>query len=158
MDKVCNKIKRVLEIIMIILLMVMTLSVFIQVAARFVFNTGFAFTEELARYSNVWLVYMCAAVLIVSGDHISVTILDSMAKKQVKMLILFRILIYLIYSTGILYFGFQAIKVIAAQKSPNMQINMSLVYSVLPFAGGISILFLLNNFKKLFDKGEKIDD
>ena len=42
----------------VVLMSVMTLIIFIQVVARYVFQNSLSWSEELARYIFIWLVYL----------------------------------------------------------------------------------------------------
>ncbi len=45
------------EMMLVILLAVMTASIFYQVVMRYVFNSAPSWTEELCRYSFIWCAY-----------------------------------------------------------------------------------------------------
>lgn len=68
--------KRTLEYLAGILLLFMFLTTFFQVLARAVFQVSAVWSEELARLTYVWMVFLGAAVLIREDGLIRVTVLS----------------------------------------------------------------------------------
>ena len=62
MKYIKNKLNRVLEFILIIVLGVMVLNVSWQVFSRYVLANPSSFTDELARYLMIWLGVMYPAL------------------------------------------------------------------------------------------------
>lgn len=58
------------------LLVVILTATFAQVVARFVFDSPFFWTEELARYCYVWLSFLGAVVVTASRTHIAVELFE----------------------------------------------------------------------------------
>jgi TRAP-type C4-dicarboxylate transport system permease small subunit len=52
---------------------VMALAVFVNVVARYLFNTGFAASEELSRLLFVWMVFIGATAAYPLGEHMAFT-------------------------------------------------------------------------------------
>jgi TRAP-type transport system small permease protein len=79
--------KQTLEYIIGILLFLMSLATVFQVLARVVFQTSAVWTEELARLTFVWMVFLGAAVLIKEDGLIRVTSLtDRIGKRPAAVL------------------------------------------------------------------------
>ena len=72
MKYIKDKLNRVLEFILIIVLGVMVLNVSWQVFSRYVLANPSSFTDELARYLMIWLGVMGTAY--VSGKRLHVSI------------------------------------------------------------------------------------
>ncbi|MFU0833367.1 MAG: TRAP transporter small permease protein [Oscillospiraceae bacterium] len=59
MKKVTKWLNEKLEVTLCICLMsIMTLAIFLQVIMRYVFNNSLSWSEELARYTFIWLIYL----------------------------------------------------------------------------------------------------
>jgi TRAP-type C4-dicarboxylate transport system permease small subunit len=67
--------RRTLEYLIALLLLLMSAITFYQVVARVVFQVSSVWSEELARYTYVWMVFLGAAVLIRDDALIRVGVL-----------------------------------------------------------------------------------
>ena len=65
-------IRRSVEITIVSLFAVLSVAVFVQVVARYIFNQPPAWTEELARYCQVWIVLLASSLCIRKGSHLAV--------------------------------------------------------------------------------------
>src|SRR5690606_39279634 len=63
------------EILIGVLILTASVILFANVVARYVFNSGFPWAEELVRYQVVWMVFLGASVAARQGIHIGVDIL-----------------------------------------------------------------------------------
>lgn len=153
LNKVLTKSARALEIVMIAALMVMVLVMFMQVVLRYVFATGFAWTEELSRFLMVYLIFLGGAVLASQDGHISVTILDEMLKGVPrKILKLGQYLLCLLYSGIMAKIGYSTLAIVGRQKSPNMQLTMDWIYAIVPVSMALIVLYLLMKIALLFTR------
>jgi len=79
--------KRTLEYLISILLLLMFLTTFYQVIARVVLGVPSVWSEELARFTYVWMVFLGAALLVRDDGLIRVTVLtDRMARRPAAIL------------------------------------------------------------------------
>jgi TRAP-type C4-dicarboxylate transport system permease small subunit len=67
-----NRYFRVLELINGLCLAVMVVMVFVNVVLRYLFGTGIAASEELARLAFVWLIFIGAVLALRERGHIGV--------------------------------------------------------------------------------------
>jgi C4-dicarboxylate transporter, DctQ subunit len=56
---------------------VMVVVIFAQVVARYVFGSSFTWSEELARYAFIWLVFVGLGAVTLRGEHIVVDALTA---------------------------------------------------------------------------------
>lgn len=144
-NQVLEKTAKALEWVMIVALSVMVLVMFMQVLLRYVFSTGFAWTEELSRFMMIYMIFIGAAVLASQDGHISVTILDDWLKGVPRKIIkLVQYILTLVYCAVMSQLGLSTLSIVSRQKTPNMQITMDIIYAVIPVSMilmGIYILF-----------------
>lgn len=77
MDKLIIRfLTRLVEIFIVVDLAILTGLVFLNVALRYLANTGIMMTEELSLYMLIWLVYMGAILAFAENSHISVDLLS----------------------------------------------------------------------------------
>ena len=56
----------------------MTLAVLAQVFGRYVFNYSISWTEETAKFAQIWVVLMGAGITMRRGLHVAVDVLAAM--------------------------------------------------------------------------------
>jgi TRAP-type C4-dicarboxylate transport system permease small subunit len=79
--------KRILEHFLALILFVMFVITFFQVFARTVLQISSVWSEELARFTYVWMVFLGAALLIKDDGLIRVTVLmDRLGKRAAALL------------------------------------------------------------------------
>ncbi len=139
-----KKIEKLIEAIGGTSLMVMTIVVFLQVIARYVFKAPFSWAEELTRYLMIWGTFLGAAVLIARREHIVVDILLNvipMRSKAVLLvigdLILFWFLVRLVLS------GMELVKVSSGIISTGLVIPMGYVSMAVPIGALLMIILLI---------------
>jgi TRAP-type C4-dicarboxylate transport system permease small subunit len=140
--------KKLIEFSLVSILIVILLTTLLQVAVRY-FRLPFHFpwTEELARFLNVWLTFLGAAYIV--NNHISVDILKGrITPKAMKYIGIFSNLIACFFFSFVLWGAFLLSTTQTHLFTPAMEINMSLFYiSVLISA----LVFLVYNFKQVVD-------
>jgi TRAP-type C4-dicarboxylate transport system permease small subunit len=128
----------------IIGLTIMTLVLFAQVAARYFFNSGLSWSEELSRYIMIWVVYLGAAVVYKDNSHISVTALEETLGAQARLYLnLFQKAVSMVFIGLVGWYSSLTLEFAAMQTSPNMLIPMNYVYMVFPISSVLIILHLI---------------
>ena len=134
-------IRKANEIAIITLFTIIIFTVFLQVVARYVFNSPPAWSEELARYCQVWMVLLTSSICIRKGSHLAVDYLTHhLSPKWKKWLGIFTHTLIVIYLAAVLYYGFVLLQVGQFQFSPAMEIRMSFTYLVFPI--GYSLMLI----------------
>ena len=145
-ERVCARLGRVLHDTSSILLLLIMVTVFMQVAFRYVFQLSVPWTEEAARYLNVWMVFLGCAVAVQSNKHIRVTFVVDRLKGRFHDLV--ELAIYL------MMLGFDIIVVLGAirltrmnwnQQATTLPVTVSTLYIALILASTFAALFLLHH-------------
>jgi TRAP-type transport system small permease protein len=144
---ISNWIDRICRILITILLTMMTIVLFIQVLGRYITQSGLPWTEELSKYGMIWMVFIGAAVATKDASHIKVSLLEEKFPSFSKWLIPIQNLISLIFLAIIVKYGWDALSILSAQKSPNLLLPMSIFYFAIPLASAIMIVHLLVQLK-----------
>ncbi len=125
-----------LEKVVAALLATIAVLVVYQVVARYVFGNPPSWTEELARYLQVWLVLLASPVCLSKGMHLAVDYLTPLLPPTAKRWV--RSFIHLLVGLfGLLLavFGFRLLPVAALQVSPALGISMVWPYLAVPTSG-----------------------
>jgi TRAP-type C4-dicarboxylate transport system permease small subunit len=108
---------------------VMALAVFLQFFTRYVLNDSFAWTEEIATYCNVALVFVGAAMCVRLNRHIQVDFLYRYLPRAVA-----RVLATAVDLTRMAFFGYAAILVwrfmdiISGEEMTTIHLPKNLIY------------------------------
>ena len=149
MKYIRDKLNRVLEVILIMLLGVMVLNVSWQVFSRYVLANPSSFTDELARYLMIWLGVLGTAYVSGKRLHVAIDILHSqlslssqktMQKVIFSIVILATFLIFIIGGSRLVYLSY-----LLGQKSAALQIPLYLVYVCVPLSGACIIFYKIND-------------
>ena len=134
-------IRKATESALVLLFAVLVGVVFLQVVARYAFNQPPAWSEELARFLQVWLILLASPLCIRKGSHLAVGYLghklSPRGRRYLDILIGALIAFYL---AVVVVYGIRLMVVGRFQVSPAMGIPMSFVYAVLPVSGVLMFL------------------
>ena len=120
------------EFIIIPLIFAMSIIIFIQVIARYVFQNSLTWSEELARYLFVWLVYFSVSFTARRQKHIRIDAAINLYPKKLRPYVeILSEVIVLPFSIFIAVTGVTVFHKIAwsGQMSPAMGIPMQFVYA-----------------------------
>ena len=119
----------------------LTISVFAQVVARYVFNQPPTWTEELARFCQVWIILLTSSICLRKGSHLAVDYLGpALTPRWRRGIAALTGGLIATYSAVVLIWGVRLLMIGLVQTSPAMQVNMGLVYLVFPITGGLMLL------------------
>lgn len=120
----------------------------LQVFMRYVVQNSLSWSEELARYIFVLLVNMGISYGVKMKKHIRVEIFTSWLPEKPKMLILILSdIVFLVFALIIVYYGFETAGeiFILNQTSPALEIQMGLIYALLPLSYIMVFIRLVQN-------------
>jgi TRAP-type C4-dicarboxylate transport system permease small subunit len=138
--RVSDAVDKVWGFIVIALFMVMTVTYSGQIVLRYVFQTGFIWTDELTRYLDVWAIMVGIGLIAKRRNHINVSILEEFLPKTPRAwLIVIQQVFSLIFFSLMFYFSFDLIKIAGTQLSTNMRIPKAWVYSIFPVAFAVFV-------------------
>ncbi len=142
MKKILYFLDHIEEYALAILMAVMAVVVFIQVVFRLI-GASLPWSEELTRYSAVWITFIGAALGIKRGAHVGVEALKVILPKGPRNLLeLFGVITMLFLSAVVLYYSIEIIQLqmSTGQKSPAMRIPMWWAYLGIPIGMVLCII------------------
>jgi len=152
-DNMLNKLVKAFERLMIAASIIMVVVMFAQVVLRYVFKTGFPWTEELSRFTMIYLVFIGSIVLTHENSHISVTILDETLKGYaLKILKCLQHLTTILYCALMVKIGFTSLPIVKMQLSPNMRITMDKIYVIIPVCCAFMLIYTVRRAVRLFGR------
>ena len=126
----------------------MTLVMIFQVAGRHFLDIGITWTEEMAKYTMVWMIFLANSVASRDGTQMKVTVLEEAFPSIRPWLVALQRIISLIYFAIVVKIGIDMVGNAMNQTSPNMGISMGIVYSVIPAACALMFLHTLSRLVK----------
>lgn len=124
----------------IALLIITVLLTFFQVVMRYIFKNSLAWSEELARYLFLYLIWIGASYAAKVDGHLRVEILKDKIPEDKKLI--FEDIIYLIWLGFSIFLFISSIKLTSSifangQLSPAMRIPMGFPYLSIPIGSGL---------------------
>lgn len=136
------------EWILVGLLAVSLASITLQITMRFVFENSLAWSEELARYCFVWLIYIGIAYGVKRSRHICLDVVyDLLSDSWKKIMLLISYVLVGVFAIYVMYYSVFLIEQLTtfSQTSAAMRINMVYVYLSVPIGMAITLFRLLQN-------------
>jgi TRAP-type C4-dicarboxylate transport system permease small subunit len=143
--KVKEGLDQFLRVSIALLMGVMVVNVTWQVFSRYVLGDPSSFTDELARYSMIWLGLLGAAYVSGKNGHLAIDILTAKLQgKSLKYLQLFIHGLVIFFGIAVLVWGggnLVFISQLLQQKSATLQVPLSWIYGVVPISGVLVVFY-----------------
>lgn len=151
-EKIDKPISRLEKFIIGYATIIMIGVMFINVVLRYVFKFSFSWSDEVARYINMFVTFFAISAGIKYGAHVGVSAFVDyvVPKKARKYFIIFANVVTMVFCVFIAAFGFQLMmkQFGMNQVSPAMQIPMGLIYSAVPIGMLLSGIRSIQNISK----------
>lgn len=138
-----------LDVLLALLIGAMALMVFVNVAMRYLLNSGLPLSDELARFAFVWLTFIGAVVVYHHRQHMGMeTVVAQLGPRGRRVLMGISDLIIL-GCAGVLTHGtWKQLPINASMSAPVSGLSMAWVYGIGLFTGaGIIIITLERLFR-----------
>ncbi len=158
LDKLLGKVRAVLYGFSCIAMMVMLITIFSQVISRYGFGYTPEWSEELARYLFVYVVFLGSALIMGESGHLAVEFLPNRYKGTLfgKFLTFLSLFCGYLFVLILLFQGAKMTEVMTFQESPGLGISMSYVYAVIPVSAVLMMLYLIRDTLRIF-KGQAVE-
>ena len=138
----------------IIMMVLLVICVTWQVFSRYVLEMPSTITDEIARFSMIWVGLLGAAYTVGLQKHLSIDLFTHNLTNKKKYLsnILINLCIFFFALSVMVFGGYTLVANVyqSGQISPSMQLPMAYVYIALPLSGVLmmfySTLFLIDNY------------
>lgn len=144
-----NKIDTIVKRLIIFLMVAIVLDVLLQVISRYIFQSPFGFTDELAGFLLIWLGLVGAAYATGERQHLAIDLISNKFSGQNKqrhslviysLMAIFTILVFVIGGCWLVYTSF-----LYNQQSAALQVPLGVVYLVVPFSGFLILYYCFDN-------------
>ena len=125
-----------------------TLLMFLNVIMRYLFSSGLPWSEELVRYTIIWVTFIGIAMCARKGMHVAIDLFLSLMNKKMGFILLIIINITSIFFCTLM--TLYSIKLVwqisdSSQLSPSLGIPFYLIYLCMPLGFGLSVLRFTQN-------------
>ncbi len=149
LNSILQPVRKVVYVVVVSMFALQVIVVFAQVIWRFVFNDPFSWSEELARYLQVWIILLASSVCIHEGSHLAVDYLvHYLPFRHRKNLALLVTILMMAFVSVLIVAGIKMMLTARSQTSPALNVPMGAIYLVFPVAGTLMLLESLNVFLK----------
>jgi TRAP-type C4-dicarboxylate transport system permease small subunit len=142
-----NMLDKTILIVCGVAIILLVITVTWQVFSRYVLNDPSSFTDELSRYTMIWLGLLGASYLFGKNKHLAITLLgDSISKRKNEILQFFINILVLFFVIFAMFKG--GISLMARtmeQLSPALQLPMAYVYLILPVSAVVIVVYIMMN-------------
>ena len=130
-----------------VLMLVMVTVTFAQVLARYAFSNSLSWSDEVGRYTFVWMTFIGAAIAVRNRQHVAFdALIKTLPRAARKLCLIASYLSMMIFTAVLIYGGFKFVARGSRQISSALEIPMNYVYIVLPVGGVLILAYLLKNF------------
>ncbi|MGO1480530.1 MAG: TRAP transporter small permease [Brachybacterium sp.] len=143
------------EIIGAGLMIAMVLILFVQVISRFVFSNSLSWSEELARYMFIWMIYLCLGSVTIRSEHIVIDVLILRLKpaarriaETVTLVVAFALNLLILWVAADIAWTFMQL----GQTSAALSLPMAMVYAALPVGMLIATLRTVQMIARLWSQ------
>jgi TRAP-type C4-dicarboxylate transport system permease small subunit len=136
-----RRIELVLLFICSALLVLLTLSVFLEVVIRYVLNAPLSWTEEIARFALVWFAMLASAVAARRGVHFAfrwgMKPFPESVRRPVRQVVNVLVITFL---TFLVVQGIGTLDVVSNQTAMATEIDMRIPYAAIPVGMGLVLI------------------
>lgn len=153
-----SKVKKIVDSVIdktvLLLLLILVIVTSAQVISRYVFGKPLVWSEELARYVFVWIVFLSTSIAFRLNKHMTadffVMLFPAKVQKFFSIIVSLIIAVFLII---IIYICPNIIQLTFMQTSATLSIPLGFVYLAFPVSAILMLLELFFRLILVFDKG-----
>lgn len=123
-----------------LLIVVMIVAVGGQVVMRYAFNAPLVWSEELARYSMIWLAMLACGLCARLGQHIALTDLLPFKPRTRMIVAAFSTVFTIVVVAVLLWYSWELAARVSRQTSSSLGVSMSYIYAAIPVGSLLMIV------------------
>jgi TRAP-type C4-dicarboxylate transport system permease small subunit len=135
-----------LEIAVAAMLVAICMIVFVNVFFRYFLHIGLGWSEELARYLQVWMTFIGATVAVKRWAHFQLTIVDQFIPRAARRFTrLFAILVVMLLAAIMIKHGIDITRITWNQASPVLGWPIGYLYLMAPVSGVLMEIYAVRH-------------
>jgi TRAP-type C4-dicarboxylate transport system permease small subunit len=148
-----------LRLLILSMFLLLSTDVVVSVAFRYVLNSPLTWTDELARFMLIWIVFFGAAIPFEDWSHFAVEVFVRRLPLRLQRII--RLLVYalvLVFLVIVLWYGGLLAWLNMAQRSPALQIPFAPIYAAIPVGALLMMAIVARDVLRLLFEGAPAPD
>lgn len=145
LEQVCRWLDKIILSLSGICLAGLTILIFIQVICRYIFSNSLSWSEEIARYLEVWIVFLCGAYALGRGQHVAMDLVINIIPPKAGFIMgKIHAASFIFFSVFMLIYSINYMIVEADQKMASLRmIPKNVVYLALPISAACMLIYSL---------------
>ncbi|RNF39785.1 TRAP transporter small permease [Planococcus salinus] len=156
--KMVNILNKLLLLLLSLLFAFIVIVVFLQVLSRYVITIPILWSEEVARYGSIFIVFIVSGIALRRKELIAIDVIFEVLKSEKAKAILetFIDIAAIVFSLVLIVKGYEFLGQVSSQVTPTLQVSMSIPYSAIIIG---SVVMLLNGIAAIVERliGKEID-
>ncbi len=149
-----DKLNKVAEVVIAVLLAVMSIVIFMQVVYRYVVGSSLSWSEELGRYILVYLTFLGASVAVKKNSHIGVEAVVKVLPRSIANIVEWIAnVLTLAFFVVLIAYGSKVVGITLSQLSPALHVKMGFIYMAVVIGAVLMVIHLIARMFKI-DKVE----
>ena len=156
MKTVSSFFSKIISASLFIFMAILVAITFFQVLCRFVLKIPAVWSEEIARMSFVWLIFLGSAIGVKEGTHLMLDMLTASVSPRLRKIMQIFVLLMIIGMAGIiLYAGGNYCWLSRGKTTVTLPIPANIIYLAIPLSALLMIFFGIEKLReKIREKGE----
>ncbi len=131
----------------ILISVVMVAVTLAQVIFRYVIAAPLPWSEEMARYCFVWIVFLGGAIGLARGFHLGVDLFANMLPTRMRRsLEAVTCVLIACFAAAVIYASLPVLSINMMQRSPALGVQMAWIYIAIPISMGLIALISVERF------------
>ena len=145
LDRFCERLNQATELFIALLLALTVMVALSQVVFRYGLDSSLSWSEELARYLFIWVIFLGTASAVRRGQHMAVEALASILPSWVlRPLAALVAIVSIIFFGVVIYTGVLLTENAVMQLSTALEVSVAYVYVSAPIGAALAIVHLVN--------------
>ncbi len=148
-----QRIDKILEFFLVVLMGTLVINVVWQVLSRFVFKNPSSFTDELATFLLIWVGLAGAAYVKGKNEHLAIDILHTkLSPKSLNKMMIFINFLVIVFSGTVMVVGgvwLVYTRFVLGQLSASIQVPLGYVYMIVPISGLLMSYYAIDDIRHL---------
>ncbi len=126
---------------------------FVNVVLRYVFNSGWEWAEEVARYSIVWIVFLGGSICARKGMHLSVdAVAVRLSEEKQRILRIVVNILCVAFCVFLVIYGLEMVELAREtdQLTPGLEMPIFYVYLAIPTGGALMAVRFAQDLYRAF--------